>query len=189
MEIEYKNSIGDIEFLIKYWNLKLGFTKYKYVISSIGIISGIYYSITLKTPLYIFTNTIIMTGIVFFFLKKREIYYLNRISKRDARKYCRKDEYFTAEKTLTLDKDSLIINCINDRIEINLNNPFIGVYVVDNYVIIVPKSLYSYKSKIIIPNNAFKSEDEKNNFINYIKNKILNSKIKNIILKRKELKN
>lgn len=185
MEIKYKNSIEDIEFLIKYWNLKMGFTKYKYVVSSIAIISGIYYSVKLKTSVYFITNTIIMTTIVFCLLKRTEENTINRISRRDARKYCRRDKYFTAEKTLTIDKDLLIIKCLNDRIEINLSNQFIGVYIVGNYIIIVPKSLYSYKSKIIIPNDAFKSEEEKNNFTNEIKSIILNSKIKNKILLKK----
>lgn len=71
--VEYKNSIEDIEFLIRFWNLKMGFTKYKYFISSIGVISGIYYSITLKTPLYIVTNIIIiMTLVVFYWMKNTE---------------------------------------------------------------------------------------------------------------------
>ncbi|MBS5950366.1 MAG: hypothetical protein KIC47_08590 [Clostridium sp.] len=73
MKIEYKNSIEDIEFLIRFWNIKMGFTKYKYFISSIGVISGIYYSITLKTPLYIVTNIIIiMTLVVFYWMKNTE---------------------------------------------------------------------------------------------------------------------
>lgn len=185
MKIEYKNSIEDIEFLIKFWNLKMGFTKYKYFISSIGVISGIYYSITLKTPLYIITNTIIMTLVVFYWMKNTEENDLKRISRRAARKCCNKDEYFTAEKTLIIDKDLLIINYLNDRKEINLNNPFTGLYVVDNYVIIIPKNLHGYKNKIIIPNSAFESEEEKNNFINDIKNIISNSKIKNKILIKK----
>lgn len=187
MKIEYKNSIEDIEFLIRFWNLKMGFTKYKYFISSIGVISGIYYSITLKTPLYIVTNTIIMTLVVFYWMKNTEENDLKRISRRAARKCCNKDKYFTAEKTLIIDKDLLIINYLNDRKEINLSNPFTGLYVVDNYVIITPKNLYGYKNKIIIPNNAFESEEEKNNFINDIKNIISNSKIKNKILIKKRI--
>lgn len=185
MKIEYKNSIEDIEFLIRFWNLKMGFTKYKYFLSSIGIISGIYYSLTLKTPLYIVTNTIIMTLVVFYWMKNTEENDLKRISRRAARKCCNKDEYFTAEKTLIIDKDLLIINYLNDRKEINLNNPFTGLYVVDNYVIIIPKNLHGYKNKIIIPNNAFENEEEKNNFINDIKNIISNRKIKNKILIKK----
>lgn len=181
MKIEYNNSIEDVEFLIKFCNLKMGFTKYKYFISSIGVISGIYYSITLKTPLYIVTNTIIMTLVVFYWMKSTEENDLKRISRRSARKYCNKDKYFTAEKTLIIDKDLLIINYLNDRKEINLNNPFTGLYVVDNYVIIVPKNLHGYKNKIIIPNNVFESEEEKNNFANDIKKIISNSKIKNKI--------
>lgn len=185
MKIEYKNNIEDIEFLIRFWNLKMGFTKYKYFLSSIGIISGIYYSLTLKTPLYIVTNTIIMTLVVFYWMKNTEENDLKRISRRAARKCCNKDEYFTAEKTLIIDKDLLIINYLNDRKEINLNNPFTGLYVVDNYVIIIPKNLHGYKNKIIIPNNAFENEEEKNNFINDIKNIISNRKIKNKILIKK----
>ena len=70
MEIKYRNTIKDIEFLIKHMQYKLGFTKYKYFICSISVISGIYYSIKLKNLIYFFTNTVIMTLIVFLWLKK-----------------------------------------------------------------------------------------------------------------------
>ena len=48
MEIKYINTFEDIEFLIKYIQYKMGFSKYKYIVCSISVISGIYYSIKLQ---------------------------------------------------------------------------------------------------------------------------------------------
>ena len=99
MEIKYINTFEDIEFLIKYIQYKMGFTKYKYIVCSISVISGIYYSIKLQNLIYFFTNTVIMTFIVFFWLKKTENKDINRISKKIAIKNCNKDKYFLSEKS------------------------------------------------------------------------------------------
>ena len=66
MEIKYINTFEDIEFLIKYIQYKMGFSKYKYIVCSISVISGIYYSIKLQNLIYFFTNTVIMTFIASF---------------------------------------------------------------------------------------------------------------------------
>ena len=52
MEIKYINTFEDIEFLIKYIQYKMGFSKYKYIVCSISVISGIYYSIKLQNLIY-----------------------------------------------------------------------------------------------------------------------------------------
>lgn len=45
IEIRYTNSEKDIEFLVKYTLYRTGYITYKYLISFIFIISGIYYSL------------------------------------------------------------------------------------------------------------------------------------------------
>ena len=127
MEIKYINTFEDIEFLIKYIQYKMGFSKYKYIVCSISVISGIYYSIKLQNLIYFFTNTVIMTFIVFFWLKKTENKDINRISKKIAIKNCNKDRYFLSEKKLILDNRKIYIYCNNDKYEMKIDK-FIKEY-------------------------------------------------------------
>ena len=135
MEIKYINTFEDIEFLIKYIQYKMGFSKYKYIVCSISVISGIYYSIKLQNLIYFFTNTVIMTFIVFFWLKKTENKDINRISKKIAIKNCNKDRYFLSEKKLILDNRKIYIYCNNDKYEMKIDK-FIKVNLLNEYILI-----------------------------------------------------
>ena len=174
MEIKYRNTIEDIEFLIKHMQYKLGFTKYKYFVCLISVISGIYYSIKLKNLIYFFTNTVIMTLIVFVWLKKTENKDIERISKKLAIKKCKKDKYFISEKKLIIDNKSIFIYCNKNNFEIKLDK-FVELYVVDKYILILPKKSSGYKKKIIIPIKAFKNEEEINIFIEKVRTIIQDS--------------
>mgnify|MGYP002560670504 CR=1 FL=1 len=159
MEIKYINTFEDIEFLIKYIQYKMGFSKYKYIVCSISVISGIYYSIKLQNLIYFFTNTVIMTFIVFFWLKKTENKDINRISKKIAIKNCNKDRYFLSEKKLILDNRKIYIYCNNDKYEMkidkfikesyNTNIKFDGIFcATDRYAEYVVEILEEMRIKI-----------------------------------------
>ena len=167
MEIKYINTFEDIEFLIKYIQYKMGFSKYKYSVCSISVISGIYYSIKLQNLIYFFTNTVIMTFIVFFWLKKTENKDINRISKKIAIKNCNKDRYFLSEKKLILDNRKIYIYCNNDKYEMKIDK-FIKVNLLNEYILIFSTKSFGYKKKLIIPRNIFKNEEEINKFIEKI---------------------
>ena len=171
MEIKYINTVEDIEFLIKYMQYKMGFTKYKYIVCSISVASGIYYSIKLQDLFYFFTSTIIITSVLFFWLKKTEDKDISRISKNRALKKCRKDKYFTSEKTLILKDKKLLIYCNDDELEIKLDR-YVELKVIDKYILIVSTRWLSYKKKIIIPSNKFETEEQMSEFIEIIKSMI-----------------
>ena len=167
MEIKYINTVEDIEFLIKYMQYKMGFTKYKYIVCSISVASGIYYSIKLQDLFYFFTSTIIITSVLFFWLKKTEDKDISRISKNLAIKKCRKDKYFTSEKTLIVKDKKILIYCNENEIEIKLEK-YVEVKVIDKYILIISMKSPGYKKKLIIPNNIFGNQKEMSKFINEI---------------------
>jgi len=176
MEVKYINKVEDIEFLIRYMQYKLGFTKYKYIVCSITFVSGIYYSIKLQDLFYFFTSTIVITSVLFFWLKKTEDKDISRISKNRALKKCRKDKYFTSEKILTLKDGKILIHCNGDEIEIKLERD-VEVKVIDKYILIISMKSPGYKKKIIIPSNTFETEEKMQKFIESIKSIIDKSKI------------
>ena len=167
MEIKYINTVEDIEFLIKYMQYKMGFTKYKYIVCSISVASGIYYSIKLQDLFYFFTSTIIITSVLFFWLKKTEDKDISRISKNRALKKCRTDKYFTSEKTLIVKDKKILIYCNENEIEIKLEK-YVEVKVIDKYILIISMKSPGYKKKLIIPNNIFGNQKEMSKFINEI---------------------
>ena len=118
-----------------------------------------------------FTNTIILTSIVFFWLKKTEDKDISRISKNLAIKKCRKDKYFTSEKKLILKDKKLLIYCNDDELEIKLDR-YVELKVIDKYILIVSTRWLSYKKKIIIPSNKFETEEQMSEFIEIIKSMI-----------------
>ena len=167
MKIKYINTVEDIEFLIKYMQYKMGFTRYKYIVCSISVVSGIYYSIKLQDLFYFFTSTIIITSALFFWLKKTEDKDISRISKNRALKKCREDKYFTSEKTLIVKDKKILIYCNEDEIEIKLERG-VEVKVIDKYILIISMKSPGYKKKLIIPNNIFRNQEEMSKFINEI---------------------
>ncbi|WP_195263463.1 hypothetical protein [Clostridium sp. 1001275B_160808_H3] len=172
MEIKYSNKIEDYEVFFKHFAYKyIHFTRIKYFISSIAFISGIYYSIELKNIMYFFTNSIVMTLIVFYLLKIMEPNYINKLSKKLALKNFKKYENIANEKTLIIDNKLVIINYKNSTFKMKLNKDT-KLDIIDKYIMILNVLESGYKSKLIIPINVFNSEEEKNKFINYIKEMI-----------------
>ncbi len=182
VEIKYLNTIEDFEFLLRFIQYKHGCTKYKYFICSISFISGIYYSIKLENLIYFFTNTVIMTFIVFLWLKKTENKIVERIAKKQAIKNCKKDKYYLSEKKLVIDSKSIFIYWDENNFEIELDI-FVKLYVVDNYILILPMTSAEYKKQLIIPINAFKDEEEVNRFIEKIRDLTMRKKLKDLLKK------
>ena len=168
MEIKYKNTIEDYEFFFEYFAYKyVRFTRIKYFISFIAFITGIYYSIELKSIRPFFTNSVIMTLIVFYVLKKMEPSYIKRLSKKLALKNVKKYEDIIAEKSIDISNESIIIYYKNSNFEMKLNKNT-QLDIVGKYIMVLNAKESGYKSKLIIPINIFNSEDEKNIFIDKV---------------------
>ena len=85
MEIKYKNTVEDVEFLLSYYSSK--FLKYYfYPLYFISIVilffSGIYYSYKRNNILYFFTYSVVMTIMVPYILIKLEPKFKKNIIKR-----------------------------------------------------------------------------------------------------------
>lgn len=173
MEIKYKNSLEDIEFLLNYFSSKFikGSKIFKYIVISIPFFSGIYYSIIKNNILYFFTNSIVMNIIFIYIMVKLEPNLKKNICKKQANKMFNNEKYFSEEKVLIISDESIIIKCDEGRIEIKLNKSVL-LDVFEDYILIISKKGVGYKNKLIIPSNAFKSELEKKDFIEKIKLKI-----------------
>lgn len=168
MKIKYKNTIEDYEFFFKHFIYKyIHLTKFKYFISSIAFISGIYYSIKSRTIVYFFTNSIIMTAIVVYLLKKMEPSYINKLSHNLALKNFKKYKELSEEKSLSIKNKSIIISYKYSIFEMKLNK-YTKLDIVDKYIMILNIRESGYKSKLIIPINVFMDE-EKEEFINLLK--------------------
>ena len=83
----------------------------------------------------------------------------------------RNGEYFLGKKTLEIKDSYIIINYNDNYLNFKLHNRVV-VDIIDDYVIIIDLNKGSNKYKLIIPNNAFENEKEKETFIDIIKTKI-----------------
>ena len=83
----------------------------------------------------------------------------------------RESKYFLAKKTLEVKDSCIIVNYNDSSLEFKLHNRVI-LDTIDDYVIIIDLNKGNHKYKLIIPNNAFRDEKEKETFIEIIKSKI-----------------
>lgn len=167
MKIKYKNTVEDIEFLLNYFISR--FLKYYfYVLYFICIVilfsSGIYYSYKRNTIVYFFTNSVVLTLIVPYILIKLEPRSKRYIAKREAIKKFNNEKYFSIEKCLNIDNNLITITYDNTSLEIELNKDIV-IDVLEEYILIISIKEIGYKKKLIIPNNVFKSKEEKDEFI------------------------
>ncbi len=175
MEIKYKNTIEDVEIFCNYFSekfLKGSLYIEKFLLVAIPFFSGIYYSNVENTSLYFFTNSVVMTIIVIYMIFKLEPKFKRNVAKKQAIKMFNKNKYFSNEKTLSIDNESIIVKYDNDSLEIKLNKGIV-LDVLDKYIIIIATRKIGYERNLIIPINVFNSEEEKNEFIEKIESIIL----------------
>jgi len=176
MEIKYKNTVEDVEFLLNYFSLRF-FKYYFYPLYFICIAilfsSGIYSSYKKNTILYFFTNSVALTIIVPYVLIKLEPRLKKYVIKRKAIKKFNSKKYFSIEKYLNIDNNLIAVTYDNTSLEIKLNKDII-IDVLEDYIIIISIKEIGYKKKLIIPTNVFKSEEEKEEFIKQLKLNINN---------------
>jgi hypothetical protein len=174
MEIKYKNTVEDVEFLLSYYSSNF-LKNYFYPLYVISIIipffSGIYYSYRRNNILYFFTNSVVMTIMAPYILIKLEPKFRKNIIKRQTIKLFNSEKYFSTEKYLSIDNNLIIVKYDNTSLEIKLNKD-IAFDVLEEYILIIVKKELGYKKKLIIPNKVFNSEEEKIKFIEKIKSKI-----------------
>ena len=176
MKIEYKNNIEELEKVIYYYldNNKL-FKSFKYLVTIIPIYAAID-SLISKDQLD-FILCVFLIPLSYLFIKKIEPG-SKRNAWRQALKQMRKnEEYFLGKKTLEIKDSYIIINYNDNYLNFKLHNRVV-VDIIDDYVIIIDLNKGSNKYKLIIPNNAFENEKEKEDFIDIIKSKITAKKVK-----------
>ena len=172
MIIQYKNNIDELEKLVYHYyeSLIKVFASFKYLITLIPITFGIY-SVVKKHPIGYLIYCICLIPLSFLAAKK-----IQPISKKNAckdalKKMRRESEYFLSKKTLEVKDSCIIVNYNDNSLEFKLHNRVI-LDTIDDYVIIIDLNKGSHKYKLIIPNNAFRDEKEKETFIEIIKSKI-----------------
>ncbi|MFU7517664.1 hypothetical protein [Clostridium sp. HCS.1] len=175
MEIKYKNTVEDIEFLLGYFTSRF-LKPYFYLLYFICIVilfsSGIYSSYKKNTILYFFTNSVALTIIVPYVLIKSEPRYIKKVTQKEAIKKFNSEKYFSIEKYLNIDNNLITVTYESTSLELELNKNTI-IDVLEEYILIIDIEEKGYKKKLIIPTNVFKNE-EKEEFINLLKLNINN---------------
>lgn len=176
MEIKYKNTIEDIEFLLSYIQSK--FLKYYsypfyFIIIVFLFSSGLYYSYRRNNILYFFTHSVVMTIMVPYILIKLEPKFKKITIKRKSIKKFNSKKYFSTEKYLSIDNNLITVKYDNTSFEIKLNKD-ITFDELEEYILIIYIKYPGYKKQLIIPKKVFNSEEEKNEFIKKVKLSINN---------------
>ena len=177
MKIQYKNSIEELEILVKHFCDELTniFKISKYLLAIIPIVF-IITSIGDNEPIWLYIFFIIIIPISYFIGKKIE-----PISKKNAciktiEKMKKESGYYLSKKTLELKDNYILIDSGFESIKLNLKSSTL-LSELDDYIILVDPLISSFKYKLIIPNKCFDNYEQKNIFIEKIKSKIKNKKV------------
>lgn len=171
MEIKYKNTVEDIEFLLNYFSsrfLKYYFYPLYFISIAILFSSGIYYSYKEETIVYFFTNSVVLTIIIPYVLIKLEPRLKKDIIKRKVIKNFNAGKYFSIEKYLNIDNNLITVTYDNTSLKIELNKDIV-IDVLEDYILIISIKEIDYRKRLIIPNKVFNSEEEKEEFIKQLK--------------------
>lgn len=176
MKIQYKNNIEELEKLLYHYynNYTKVFENCRYLIAIVSMSFAIG-ALVRKEPIATFIMCVVLTPLSYLFIKKMEPTTKRNTCKKALKQMRKEGEYFLGKKTLEIKDSCIFINYSDNCLKFKLHNRVI-VDVVDNYVIIIDLNKASNKYKLIIPNNEFENENEKETFIDIIKSKIIAKK-------------